>query len=231
MRGALALAALLAPAVAAASPFGVAAVADNELAAMRGGVRLPNGLDVSVGITLETRIDGQLALRSVAGTDGSVQVFSGGPAAMTAKAAPGRSTPAAPTITINRSGAGTVIAPALATPNVSVGVTRGPAAPATGGTPIALEANGAAVATGFGSLRLEKTAQGSAVVLSDPTLLVRQLIGTATGVVVANTADNRAIDTTASINVDLRNATALVGSNLLAIDTIAADAAARSPFR
>lgn len=233
MRAMMFMAVVLAPTMLSATPFAAVAVSDHELASMRGGILLPNGLDLTLGVAIETSIDGQLALRTVVDSSGGIQVFSGGdsPRSEWLSTRSAEAAPAAPMITINRGASGTVVSPATVMPAVQVGVTRGPAAPTAGGTSLALEANGAAVATPFGSVTLEQTARGAVVVLSDPTLQLRQLIGSATGVVVANTADNRAIDTIATVNVDLANATALVGSNLLGIDSIATEAAARSPFR
>jgi hypothetical protein len=175
-----------------------------------------------------------VALRTVTDQAGNVQVFTGGAATAAGQgaAAAGDAAPSAPMVTINRGGAGTVIGPAMPMPSLQVAVTRGGGGPAAaGGTPLPLEPNGAGLATPFGTVTLEQTARGATVVLTDPTLQLRHLIGSATGVVVANTADNRAIDTQASVNVELGNATALVGSNLLQIDSLAAEAASRNAMR
>ena len=40
-------------------------LSDRELATLRGGFALPGGLNVSVGVTTDTRVDGQTVLRSV----------------------------------------------------------------------------------------------------------------------------------------------------------------------
>lgn len=40
-------------------------IADSRLDTMRGGFDLPNGLSIGLGVTTETRIDGQLVLRTV----------------------------------------------------------------------------------------------------------------------------------------------------------------------
>lgn len=235
MRWTLLVAAVLSPCALSASPFGTAAVSDAELGTMRGGILLPNGLDLTLGVAIETSIDGQVALRTVVDGAGRISVFSGGEAPQSARpTADATETRAqAPMVTINRGGAGTVMSPVMAAGNANVVVARGPAADpaAGGGVPLSLDANGAAVATPFGAVTLEQTARGAEVVLSNPTLQLRQLVGSATGVVVANTADNRAIDTIATVNIELGNASLLVGSNLLRIDSIAAEAAARNPFR
>lgn len=220
------------PVAAAASPFGDApAVSDAELGEMRGGVLLPNGLDIAVGVSIETRVDGQLALRTQFTTDGGVQVFSGGAAEMRSQAAAGASARgAAPMVRIDRNGAGTTITPAATMPNVQIGVSRGSTIATSGGTPLPVVAGGDAVPTALGAVRIDETDRGTSVVLAGPTIELRHLVGQATGFVVANTADNRAIDTVANVNVDVRGASALLGTNALQIDRIAVDASSRNPF-
>lgn len=59
-----ALAILLWPATALASPFS-SEVPDRTLATMRGGMALPGGLQVQMGVTTDTRINGEVVLRTV----------------------------------------------------------------------------------------------------------------------------------------------------------------------
>lgn len=54
---------LLVPVQAAASPF-INPLGNERLSSMRGGFTLPGGLQVALGVTTESRIDGQLVLRS-----------------------------------------------------------------------------------------------------------------------------------------------------------------------
>lgn len=54
---------LLAPLPAAAAPF-ADPLRDEQLSTLRGGFTLPGGLQVGLGVTTESRIDGQLVLRS-----------------------------------------------------------------------------------------------------------------------------------------------------------------------
>lgn len=61
---------LLLPAAAGAQPAalvegGKAALPDAELAKLRGGFLLPGGLAVSLAVTTDTRVDGQLILRTI----------------------------------------------------------------------------------------------------------------------------------------------------------------------
>ena len=58
-----ALVLLLVPVQATASPF-TNPLIDEKLSSMRGGFTLPGGLQVALGVTTESRIDGQLVLRS-----------------------------------------------------------------------------------------------------------------------------------------------------------------------
>jgi len=62
------LIAVVTAAPAAANPFG-SPLSDTALQEMRGGFALPSGLDIGIGVTTETRIDGQLVLRSVLTAD------------------------------------------------------------------------------------------------------------------------------------------------------------------
>ena len=63
-----------ATAKAAEADFGVA-IHDIELAQMRGGFVLPNGIDVMMVITTETRVDGAMVLRSVLMVDQGAPQF------------------------------------------------------------------------------------------------------------------------------------------------------------
>ncbi|MEM6494379.1 MAG: hypothetical protein AAF650_08365, partial [Pseudomonadota bacterium] len=56
---------LVAAPLAAQSPFGdVVAMDDAALAQERGGILLPGGIDLDIAVLQETRIDGELVLRS-----------------------------------------------------------------------------------------------------------------------------------------------------------------------
>lgn len=183
-------------AAAAASPFGAAApVSDAALERARGGFILPNGMDVSIGIQIDTHVDGQLALRTVLSvvdmTRSELTVYT--------------STP-----------------PATLTPS---SVEPGPPTPPV--QSLELVPNGPRIATDLGSLRLETTGPRSAVILSAPALELQHLVGAATGVLVANTADNAVIDTIATVNLELHNSTVPIGNTLLRIETIALDAVGR----
>jgi hypothetical protein len=189
-------------------------VPDEALAQMRGGVRLPNGLVVAIGIDIQTRVDGVLVLHTVYTSDGpnaGIRVFTDGTGAP--GTAPGTTTVTTtasggvPIVTVDRSPGGTTISPGQSTPGATINLVNG--GPATwldgeGQTPVPVTANGPAIAAAPGEIRLETGTAGASVILVTPTLEVRQLVGSATGLVVANTANDRSIETVSSINVDLQ---------------------------
>lgn len=174
-----ACAACVACAACADSPFSHAARAsDAALATMRGGTLLPNGLNVTIGIDIQTRVNGELAVHTVLSSDASavqaLQVSSGDP----------------------------------------------------GQAPITVDA--AALATTHGALGFSRDQRGAVVTLRSDTLVVQHLLGAATGVVVANTADNRSIDTVTTIGIELEGAWPVATNAMFSIGAIAADAAARN---
>lgn len=233
--------------VAQSSPFGDAAkVSDAELAGMRGGIRLPDGLEVQVGIDIATRVDGELALRTVLTSESpTVRVFTGDPGsgsgaggsgdggATGQSVVPGSAGMVnAPTVQFSRDGAGTVIEwSAVALPQVAVTTGRGDAATdAPGQRELALTPGGPAVQTALGAVRLVQDGRGTVADLQGANLLLQQYVGAATGVVVANTANDRAIDTVTTINVDLMNANPALANAALAIQQVALDAAGRDNY-
>jgi hypothetical protein len=69
----------------ASAAFAQPGVPDGELAGMRGGMALPGGLTLDLGVDIRTMVDGELALRSVYRSDGPdaglhVSTGLGGPA-------------------------------------------------------------------------------------------------------------------------------------------------------
>ena len=182
---------------------GAMPVPDLALAAMRGGILLANGTNVAIGIALETRVDGIVALRTQFSTETpGVQVFSGGSRpASDGTAMPEMRSPNLPDIRIVRNGIGTTIGVA---PNVTLGQMRvSSAAAEAAGTPLALDDNRSSV-TAFGTVQAMRTATGTIVRLTGPDLSIQQSIGQAIGTIVANTASNRVIDTVTAVNIDLR---------------------------
>ena len=215
-------------------PFAAAPVADAELDDMHGKLLLPNGLDVSIGIDIQTRVDGFLALRTIFTTDGpgaGLRVLTGGAAVAPAPAGTGAVTDdvaeSAASVTISRSPTGSTVelgGPAIPTNlKVSTGSTAAVIQP--GETEVAATENGPSVSTPAGDVRILSNERGEVVTLDSADLQIQHLIGQATGVVVANSADGRSIDTVSAVNVDLRGLSPELAAGLALGDRIGLDIA------
>lgn len=197
-----------------APPFPAEArVADDELDRARGGFILPNGMDVAVGIDIQTLVNGTLALRTVLNTadNGLPVVFAGTGGTSSTPSGEGNST----------------VVPGVGV----VRVVEGPAPPAEAGAgqqAIELTPNGPAVLTQLGSVQLAKDEAGSIVVLNGDSLELRHMIGNFTGTLVANTANDRSIDTVVTVNIDLQNSAVPVGNAMLRWESIAVESVGRS---
>ena len=211
------------------------AVPDARLANMRGGILLPNGTSVVVGIALETRVDGMLALRTQFSTEApGVQIFAGGPGTtivnLPETTIPGNQN-GVPEVRIDRGATGTVIGavPATLVTNVRLGVGSDSEAARLPGVVIPVTENGAAVETALGAVRLVRTAGGTITELNGPDLAVQQLVGQATGTIVANTASNRVIDNVTWVNVAV-NGNLLPSGLTSSIERVAQAVADRARF-
>ncbi len=204
------LAALAASPVDAGPMFGGAAkVSDAALQTMRGGVELPGGLNVAIGIAIETRVDGMLALRTQFSTETpGIQVYAGGPATGATTAGGVAASGTTPTIQYDRNAIGTtvVLMPAATFNAINVGNGSGGSLPAATGSPLPVSVGGPGVATALGTVRLLGTATGNIAELAGPNLVIQQAIGQATGAIVANSGNNRAIDTATFVGIDVRGA-------------------------
>ena len=96
-----------------------------------------------------------------------------------------------------------------------------------GQTIVPVIANGPAVAASSGSISLNEDDRGARVTLTTPTIEVQHLVGQATGAVLANTGNDRTIDTVSSINVNLVGVPAALLGNTLMINRVAVEAAGR----
>lgn len=227
-----------------AGPFGDAsAVEDSELADMRGGIRTPDGIEISVGIDIQTRVDGILALRTIVSTDdGSIRVFAGGTskgggstgseasvakpqANGTASAAASDMASPPPSVMVARSASGTTITVDRA-PVSDFRVSSGPIGTIDldGAVEIDVVAGGDSLQTRNGAISLTRDQRGTTIALESTDLSVRHLIGTATGVIQANTAADRTVSTVATINIELMNAMPSLATSLLRVQQIALDA-------
>lgn len=216
------------------APLRAPRVPDADLAAMRGGVRLPNGLNLSLGIDIQTWIDGRLALHTVYASDGpatGVRVFTDG--AQPVRTPPASATissggqPGIPLLVVDRSPTGTTILPIKATAAATVNLVNGDPSiwlSGEGQQEIPVTPNGPAVAAPPGLVSLAADADGTVVTLDTATLKIQQLVGQATGVVIANTASDRVIDTISAINVDLQGFSPALLAGAFAAQRAALDA-------
>ena len=216
-------------------PFDGTPVPDPVLGGMRGGVQLPNGLAVSIGIDIQTRVNGLLVLHTIYVSDGPIvgtRVFTDGTDPV--RTAPDTVTVATPgsgglpTIEVTRTPAGVTIVPGVQASPAAVNLVSGPASTwimATGQDEVPVVANGPAVAAAPGAISLSTDENGSIVTLDAPMLQIQHLIGQATGISVANTANDQLIDTVSSVNVDLQGASVPLLSSLLGADRLALEIA------
>lgn len=219
---------LLAAAVIAGVP-----VPEPELATMRGGVALPNGLNVAIAIQTDTRVDGALLLRSVYRVDnGAPMLAVYAPEAGSETRAPSTATaagsvPTGLTVRFDRQNGTQFSALAGATPIVTI--SRGSATAGTdaSSTPIALSPDGAAVAVPGGSLSLGALPNGQRVNLVGDGIEVSHLVGNAIGSIISNSGNDRVIDSSTTLGLDISGATAAnLGSSMLRVDTLVGDATA-----
>ena len=215
----------------------IGSVPDAQLADMRGGLRLPSGLDIVLSVRQDTSIDGQLVLRTYYVVD------QGAPNLTILTPAPGvrvegtvaTQTGGAPTgawernasIVLDRAGGFTTFQPGQAQPAlISIGVSRGGEPVSDEGLLPVLVAPGGVQATPSGLISLESLPRGTRVILDGMGTEVSHLFGAATGTVIANTADNRSIDNLSTIDIDLSAVSPdLVGSGMLMVQSVAVDAA------
>jgi len=216
-------------------PYDAPRLPDPALAELRGGISLPNGLQVAIGIDIQTRVDTVLVLHTVYASDGptaGVRVY-------TEAVDPGRVAPGTvvvrnpgenwgPSVVVTRTpAAGTSIVPGPASSPAAVNLVEADPGSWLNGidqTPIPLDANGAPTLRHEGSLRLTADANGSVVQLETSDLQVRHLIGQATGTAIANTGNDRAVETISSVNIDLQGGAPLAAlAGAFVADRIALD--------
>lgn len=154
---------------------------DPELARERGGFVLPGGITITLGVTTDTRVDGQEVLRTIFAFDGTM--------------------------------------PKLAVLSATEG---------GGFSPVELDPGGAGVITREGVVRL-RAGDLTRVDFSGDRLDISHLVGgDAFGSVVVNSADNRMIDITTSVDISLAGVRPdELGSSMARVDTLALDATAQ----
>ncbi len=207
---AVALAAAAAPAhadpvSAVPASYAAAIASDAALDSMRGGFELPNGMDISIGIQVDTLVNGSIVLRTLlTGSDGStLQVFAGGP------------TTSADT---NNAGKGL---------SVHVGSAVMTDGSASNGQLVQLTPNGASVVTDSGTVHLVQSNGQSTVLLDGNGLSLQHMIGALTGAIVANQGSDRTIDTNVTVNLNVQNSAIPIGSMLMRLDNVLLGAGGR----
>ncbi len=202
-------------------------VEDEVLAEQRGGIRLPNGIDVALTIDTVTAVDGRIVLQTItriADSGPSVTAYVPGEGASVSAASrewgEGTSTNL-PQISYDRQRGLTVIA---GLPSVPLNVSRGPAngegvGPADGLQPIDLSRP---VTTSAGVVHAIGTGGRTGVELIGMDIQIFHLTGNAIGSAIANSGSDRAIDTATTLSIDLRNAGPdVLGSTMLRVEDVA----------
>lgn len=216
-----------------APPFaGEQVVEDAVLAEQRGGIRLPNGIDVSLSIETVTAIDGRIVLQTITRiTEGSPVVTAYTPEdgtpvplAQQDNAAVGPQQHAAPRVTYDRQNGLTVT---TNMPVVPVTITSGEGGNAPNPPGLrAIDLTGSAT-TPHGIVQLRDDGGIGGVELQGTDIRILHLTQSALGSAIANTGSDRAIDTYTTVSIDLRNAgPEVLGSAMLRVDDVALGALA-----
>lgn len=209
-----------------AAPFAPPPVPDPQLADMRGGMRLPNGVDVAITVDTRTAVDGAMVLRTVFRVDQGPATMTaytpkaGETVAMDRPAVSGGQAAAAPTVTYdNRSGIRITQAATMPSAAAAVFAARSQGGPAGQAGPAGLEVAPA------GAVSEATRGATRTVELSRDDLTVTHFAGGAIGSAIANMASDRTIDTQTSVSIDLSNAGPnVVGSAMLRVEGVALEA-------
>ena len=225
--GAAAAPAAVADTIADPAPFASDQVPDPVLAELRGGIRLPNGIDVALSIDTLTAVNGAIVLQTVVKIDkGSPVITVYAPADGQSVAAPNGAANAAsgllPMVTYDRQH-GIQIVAQVTGPAISFSHAN------SAGTPVSSGLNAidpiVPVQTGNGVITAIEAGARRGVELSGPDIQITHLTGNAFGSVIANSGSDRAIDTRTTIDIDLRNAGPdILGSTAFRVENIAIEA-------
>ena len=115
---------------------------------------------------------------------------------------------------------------AAAAPDLPAAAPTVTVAAADGGAPMpgAVAPADVQIHSDLGLVTVEQTGSGAAVVLKGADLQIEHVTGNVTGVLIANTLDNRVIDTVATVNISLTDSAIPFGNILLKIESIVLDA-------
>lgn len=226
---------ILAQLAMAAQVYDQAPLPDAELADLRGGIRLPNGIDAALTIETLTAINGAIVLMTVVKIDSGAPkttVFAPiegaeAPAPSPAPIAPG--SPSLPTISFD-SRNGLHIVPGKGGLPTAVTDNAAPGAQLQGGgVPDGLTQidMGAPAQSGDGRITASVRGGLQSVELALSDLQVMHFTGNAFGSAIANSGSDRAIDTQTTVSLDLRNAGPdVLGSAMLRVADVATEAMA-----
>lgn len=212
-----------------AAPLAPTTVPDPELAEMRGGFLLPNGVDVSISVDTRTAVDGAIVLRTI------FRVDQGAPTVTAYTPKPGE------TVVEGRSNTPVGAVQGMAAPTVTydsrsgVRITQATTMPVAAAVTVGRAAAGDAIPDGLevaptGSVTEAVRGNVRTVELAREDLTITHFAGGAIGSAIANMGSDRTIDTQTSISLDLRNAgPEVIGSAMLRVEGVALEAA-RSRF-
>ncbi len=219
--------------VAGAPVFDQAPLPDAVLADLRGGIRLPNGIDAALTIETQTAVNGALVLMTVVKIDtGPPELAVYAPPAggeVPAQTTSGAATPASsalPTISFDGRN-GLHIVPGSGQSPLTV--SSGSPSASIGVIPDGLEQVDTAspVLTDNGQITFSNNGVTRTVELASSDLRILHLTGNAFGSAIANSGSDRAIDTQTTLAIDLTNAGPdVIGSTMLRVDNVAIDALA-----
>ncbi len=208
-------------------------VSEEMLEGSRGKFLLPNGVEVMMAVQTDTSVDGQLLLRSFFTVDqGPAQLAIYAPASSQATSTgPGSQEqqvrPSDVWVSFDRESGVSLVERSFRNTAGGVTVSSGAQAPvgqSPDGSPALPLTPGGRVDTPNGAVSLDQLANGYKVSLTKRDLEVSHVFGQALGSVILNTANDRAIETSTTINLDLMNATPMnVGSAMPRVEGMALD--------
>lgn len=219
-------AALLAQAI--SIPFNAGPISDHDLAQMRGGFSLPNGINIALAVQTQTKIDGAVVLRTVFQADEGPSRFIAYVPTTNGSSSIGASgqrtaTTTPPVIDFdNRNGIR--FAPGVTLPLVGSGSQAKVIASSTPDG-FAAVAPDSPTKTGSGVVNVSNVGPNYHATLESAMLSISHVAGQAFGSVVANAADNRSIDVESTVDLRLAGVSPdTLGSSMFRVENTAIDA-------
>lgn len=224
--------ALFAQAVVAVAAFEAPPVPDPVLADLRGGIQLPNGIDLALTVQTQTAVNGAVVLQTVFSlTDGPPKVVVYAPSDGRTVAAPAVASSGAsagttvmPTVTYDNRGGLVQVTPGLTVMPVAIGTGE---KAAQGAVANGLEQVASGATTDNGTISQALDGSVRAIKLTGSDFSVTHLAGGTFGSAIANSGSDRTISTVTSVSIDLRNAGPdVLGSAMLRVEDTALSALA-----